>query len=411
MNWTSLTLSALALGFATLSAAAQGPRFGTIKADNVSVMAGTERPDAEIARLDRGAVVEVVSIRGDWAELRLPGGFSVYAMEKVGDRVAIDRKGGPGEGIVVTSGLAIRPRPNRDWPAMGVFQTNVRLEVLREHPGGWLEVVAPRDETVFVASRYVDSTGEQAGLARSFALAASEVESRRAGRVGDAPIAAPAAGERTAAALGADAASKQDEAVELARQARLVELEGQFDSLLAGKPGPEALAALRQRYEEIAREAGPETEVGRAATTRADALRRHERVAASMESVDARIARLENEMGTVDRGYSEELRELREKRKSELSARSGADADARAARFLENGIGQIYRDFGETVADNRGVFMLTKAGERRYRLVSDRYDLGEYRDKTIGITKWTVLEDGANTPWRKVRVERLEVLR
>lgn len=366
----------------------QGVRYGLIKGE-ATARAGADAAAAEVKNLASNSVVEIVSTRGPFTEVRLPEGFSVFASETWKGNPAL-RLDGERRAIVLIGDLPMRVAPQATAISLGNFRRNASLRVLKKSAGGWLEVLAPRNQSLFVASENVVSGGDQASLARQFAARVGEAEAR----------------DGTVVAVG-EAEGPGAEA-----RAALRSLEARYDEVLVGEKSAAELGKLRGDYEALARKSGPDTEVGRAATSRATYLRRRERIASSIENANRSISRLEGQLGEAETGYEEDLLRLRRERRERLVKGTNiVERPKMKARFLEHGIGRLYPDFGETVTNERGVFVLTKAGERRYRVISDRYDLGEYRDKKIGITKWTILEDGSKSPWPKVLIDRMEVLR
>lgn len=374
----------------TSVAQGQGVRYGAIKSAEVGARVATEAKAAEALRLKRGDVVEVVSTRGKVAEIRPAGGFSVYTSETWKGQAAL-RIDDKGRAIVAASDLPMYIAPQATSARLGNFRRNASLRVLGRKAGGWVEVLAPRGTSLFVDANAIDSSADQASLAQRFAA-----------RVGEGEAVGGARRVSVVEAGDAEAGARQS----------LRDLEKRYDMALKGPDSAAGLAQLRAEYESLARKVGPESDVGRAASSRATHLRRRERIASSIENANRRLAHLEGEIGEAEAGYEETLIRMRRERRERIE--KGLTRTPRPepkSRFLQHSIGRIYPDFGETVTQDRGVFILTKAGERRYRLISDRYDLAEYQDKTIGVTKWTILDDGANSPWPKVLVERLEILR
>ena len=388
-----LAVTGILMALTSESVVAQGndakARYASVKSADTPARAGRNDFDAVVLRMAQGDVVEVVATSGTWSEIRIPGGFAAYCKKGENGRVYVDLKK-PGTGLVVIRNLQLRPQPNTSSAPLGRLEANQRLTVLAEQADGWLKVVAPSDETLFVPSALLNGGGDQLRLARTFAdnslsretrLLASGRQSRRAHE-------------------------NRQEKDKLVTELR--SLDQELERTLRSGAEASAFASLRGKYESLARKAAPNSPVAQSAERQAAFVRERENFARSLSSAEDRINRLESEIVSGEQRYEKELTEIRRETKTRIE-KSAKNPKKPRSRFLEHGIGRIYKDYGESLT-GKPVFMLTKAGERRYRLVSDRYDLAEYHSKEIAITKWEMVEDKTGSSWPKVFVKRIEII-
>ncbi|MEE9394590.1 MAG: SH3 domain-containing protein [Planctomycetota bacterium] len=364
-------------------------RYARVKSASTPARAGRNDFDAEIHRLAEGDVVEVVATKGSWAEIRVSGGFAAYCRKSADGKTFVQIKR-PGEGLVIVRDLQLRPAPQVNSKTLGQLSANQRLIVLAEEPGGWLKVLAPRQQTLFVPSALLTKGGDQLRLAQTFADRSLSRETQLL-----------ASGRQSRRALDERQENKRFET-------ELQSLDAELEKTLRSSASASTFAALRGRYQTLARKAGPNSSLAQSAERQAAFVRERENFARSLGSAEQRINRLESELATGEKRYEKELTEIRTETRTRISS-SGRSAKKPSGRFLEHGIGRIYKDYAESLS-GKPVFMLTKAGERRYRLVSDRYDLAEYHSKEIAITKWEMIDDRNGSAWPKVFVERIEII-
>ena len=370
-------------------------RYGVVTPGSVKAMAGPNAYDAEVASLTRGDVVRVVRKNGDWLSVIVPGGVEAYVKGELNGRTYLKLLDS-GEGMVVVDRLQLRPRPNTDWPAMGVLAPMTQLVILGQEEDDWYRVMAPERHTVSVPAEYVDIPTVQDGLAAKFDAAA---KTRRAKTLESAPLV-----RRTL-----ETKRQQDEL-----QDRFDALERRLDAALSGGAGTTELRDIRLKFENLANFAPAGSDLSHQAREKAVYIRERESVAGEMDRAEERIRALERRLEENETKYSSDLTRYRETRRTitETTTESGGAAPAASpkagGKFLRYGIGRVHKDL---VASTTGVdlFVLSKGSEPRYRLISHRYDLAEYYGKRIGISRWKELaDDGGREP--RIEVLRLEII-
>lgn len=361
--------------------------YGVVTGDQVRLRAGAADFHAEVLRYDRGDVVEIVGAEGDWVEVRIPGGFECFAKSGVAGRRYVEQKS-PGEGLVLVEDLQLRPKPTLDYPSMGELRPNQRVIVLDDRGDGWLRLLSPEDETLFVYKTYVKLGDDQGALQTDFAT--------KARRTRDALL--------KSGKLSSQAVARWAD-LEKWRQ----ELESTDRDLDAVRVGADAaqLAKLAKRYENIAANTPEGSDIKSRANERLTWVRTRQDEAEKLAGYEKRIEELRTKMRTNEKTYEQNLKTYT----TEVQKRRDTNAKTKVPEALEFGIGQmrphLFSGLGE-----RSVFTLEKAGKRRYFLVSERYDLSEYSGKTVRVVKWSDAASAADSTsgLRTVRVDRLEVV-
>lgn len=375
---------AIVLLVAIAPVAAQDLRFAVVSHNNVPVMAGPRKPDAQLMKVMSGEIVEYLGESGEFGKVRLAGGTLGYIARGTAKRPYVELDGS-GEAKVLVDRLKIRPHANLDWPPMGTLEPGTRVIVLEEVDAGWLQILAPRDQVVYIHRDYLRLGDDQANLATTFAnsdrtrrtkmLASGKVSSELVARIdGQERL-----DQRLAAAEKAMAEYGRSEGV----TPRLRELEAE--------------------YAAIATEA-PEGSLARATAGERLAFLRDRREAAdAFDQARRRIAEIENDQSRRDVDYQGKLQNFRDAKLKEM-----AEPKARDSRFLPYGIGELHRIF--ITETQRPTWVLSKGLEERYIVTSERYDLSEYHGKTIGITGWEKLGTPKEKDLQRIEITRLEVL-
>lgn len=377
---TSLILAILVLASAL---SAQERSYALVTHNKVSVMAGPNKPDAELGKASSGEVVEYLGSVGDFGKVRLPGGVVGYVARGRAAKPYVELAG-PGEARVLVSRLKIRPQPNLDWPAMGTLEPNTRLIVLEEASEGWLKILAPATQAVYIHKDYLRTGGDQAALATTFA---NSDRSRRESLLASGKLSA----DVLARVRAADAVDD-----------RLKQAEERLAARPAGEEDGATLRQLESEYEAIAA-AAPEGSLARTtAEERLAYLRDRREAADKFDEARRRIESIEKDRAQRDARYQQELSSFRERKEREASEPKTA-----RSRFLQYGIGELHPVLGE---GQRPTYVLSKGLEQRYLVTSERYDLGEYHGKTIGVTGWEMLPTPAGKKLQRVEITRLEVL-
>lgn len=374
----------IALCVSSLPARAQEARYALITHNNTPVMAGPNKPDAELMKVGSGQVVQYLGETNGFGKVKMPGGVVAYVAKGRASQpyVAMDT---PGEARVLVSRLKIRPQPNLDWPAMGTLEPNDRLLVLGEAENGWLKILAPSSQAVYIFKDYLKLDGDQAALATTFANSdqLGRTQLLAAGNISSEVVA------KIEAAGAADA--------------KLKEAESRMAAHASGEKSAASLADLEKEYETIAATA-PEGSLARTTAEERLAYIRDRRAATeSYDEARRRIAELEKERAVRDSRYQKELASFRERKEREMAEPKPADS-----RFLQYGIGELHRVFiGES---QRPSFVIAKGLENRYVVTSERYDLSEYHGKTIGITGWEKLDTPKGKDLQRIEITRMEVM-
>ena len=400
MKFSSTVLSVVLLAVIVAVSAAQQPapqatesstEIGRITHDNVRARAGTADYNAEVLGLGRGDLIEVVGREGDWVEVRVPGGFAAYVKKASKSGRAFVELKGPGEGLVLVDELQLRPKATRDWPAMGELKQNQHVVVLSEEADGWLRVLAPSDESVFVFHRYLEiPAAGQAELRTQFDAQHVEAQGRLLESGG----------------LTKEAMKSIEKADALEVQLKALDVE--LDQALAAEASSAVLTRLRKDYLALAANAGDDEIIAASAREKATYVQRREEVATRFEQARERIDSLEGKLEENEKRYRSDLEQFRAE-KTNPESDAAADKTGAGSRFLRHGIGRIHKLI-LTSADREIVFVLRKGAEERYLLISDRYDLSEYVGQEIGVTKWESLDEISPKKLTRVLVTRLEVL-
>ena len=371
--------------------------YGEVTGQEVRVRAGAADFHAEILRLNRGDVVEIVGRSGDWTEVKLPGGFIAYANRGPANRRYIRKPPTASEGVVLVKDLQIRPKPTVDYPAMGELKQNQKVTVLTivpgNAPGPWYRIFAPDDETVFIYNTYV-RPGDAATLAGRFQAAA---------RIRRASILKSAGLTETGTT---HAQAKQAE--------QLDALDRRLDGNLKGS-GANAtkrsteLGAIRSGYEAVARGAGKDSPAARRAAARLKQIELHERALRQVDQASRKIDDIEARIRRSDEQYAVEMTRIREERMRRIEIEK-KEKEAADSRYLRFGIGRIHPHVVERSPSFAATYTLQKGGKKRYFLISDRYDLQEYVGRTIGVTGWEFVKDAPERSLMTVEVKRLEII-
>ncbi len=358
--------------------------FAHITHRNAPVKAGVGVPDAQIKKSNIGEVVEFFGQKGDYAEVRFPGGVVAFVLEKRGSKtfVKLDDKG---RARVVVERVSLRPHANMDWPAMGTLTANQNILVLDRAKDNWLRVLAPEAVHVFVHKNYVKLAENQTAAATDFRNRDSQAR-------------------RVLISGGKISARMQGELEQTASlENRLNAAESKMATSLSTKPSPTALANLRREFEQIQADAPKDSLVARAAGEKVAYLQGKEDTARRFADADAKIRALEDDRKRRESEYQDDLASFRTKKEAEKAKQLQPKS-----RFLRLGIGtlhKIYLGVGRTPT-----WVLSKAAESRYHVTSDRYDLGEYHDKKIGITRWKIQPPAPGSKLERVEILRLEIL-
>ncbi len=360
---------------------AQATGFGVITADKVRLRGGPGDSFAEILRKDRGDPIQIVGRTGDWVEVRVPGGFPAYVKKGTKGQPYIEVKT-PGEGLVLVDRLMLRPQPTTDFVAIGALRPNQKLVLLTEEKGDWYRVLAPDSETLFVYHTFVKEGDDQGALQTDFTRLAAVARKKLL----------------TDGELSRQAMKRWAEIEKW--QKRLVAADKTLNSTSSKTSDVASLTTLRGEYVAIIAGAPKGCEVIARAEGRKVQLDRKLEMATVLKKANARVKELEEQSKQTDSEYEKALAAYR--------AQAASRPIRPRSRFLEYGIGHLRKDI-LTEFNDKTVFTLTKGGKRLYFLVSDRYDLDHYLNKTIGVVESETIIDDGNSPCT-IRVTRLEIL-
>lgn len=363
------------------NASAQEIGYGVISADKVRLRGGPGDSFAEIMRKNRGDLIQIVGRKGDWVEVHVPGGFAAYVKKGSATQPYVEAKT-PGEGLVLVDRLMLRPQPTTDYVPIGALRPNQKLILLTEEKGEWYRVLAPDSETLFVYHTFVKLGDDQGALKSDFT---------RLAVVGRQKILADGALSRKAVKRWAEIKKWEK---------RFAAADKNLQETSTANPDVVSLKTLRGEYIAIIAGAPKGCEVIARAEGRKTQLDRKLELSTVLEKANARIKQLEEQSKQTDSDYEKALASYR------------AQADSRPktprSRFLEYGIGHLRKDILTEFKDQT-VYTLTKGGNRLHFLVSDRYDLDHYLNKTIGVVESEVIADDGVGP-RTMRVTRIEIL-
>ncbi len=380
-----ILLAALFVGvLGGLSLAQTATLYGVITHRNTPVKSGAGVPDAQLGKAGVGDLVRMFGIKGQFAEIRFPGGVAAYVLEKRGEQQFI-AVGENGRGRVLVGRLSLRPHPNMDWPIMGSLRSNQTVMVLDRVDNDWLRVLAPASTHVFVHKNYVKPAPDQTAAASQFAILDQKA--------------------RLALLKTGNMSSKHVLQIEQedTLQSRFDLAEARMARELAGRPNLETLVSLRTEFEAIGGQAPANSPLSQAAGEKIAYLKGKEDTARRFAAADAQMKKLELDQKRRDAEYARDLQNFRTKKEAEK-----ASAASSKSRFLRLGIGNLHRVY--LGVGTTPTWKLTKGSESRYHVTSDRYDLSEFHDKKIGITKWEMQSPAPGSKLERVKILRLEIL-
>lgn len=363
----------------------EGKSFGLVKADSARVRGGAGDTFPEILTLERGDVVAVVGRSDKWLEVTVPGGFVVYAKKGAGSRNYVDVRDN-GEGLVLVDGLTLRSKASAESGQIGRLDANDRVVCLGED-GEWIKLLAPATKTGFIWADYVADDGDQALLEKDYEL---RDKTRREEILKEGEI------TREAMKKAAEARAMDQKMRDL--DTRLVALMREKDDTLRVN----GLTTLAAEYEEVVARWGAESRHGARAKENAKIARDESAKTKERREVANKINELEGKAKEIDERFKADL----ERHRLSVAARN---TPMKKDHFLFNGFGQLRVDIATKIA-GKPIYTLVRGGKRNYFVVSDRYDLSDYRDLQIGITEWTVEDMPEKLELQTIRVTRLEVL-
>jgi uncharacterized protein YgiM (DUF1202 family) len=378
---TTQPTSAPAAGDTASPTHAETGGYGIVTKDKVRVRGGAGDTYAEVMLLDRGDIVQIVGEKGAWTEVLVPGGFVCFVRKGAADRAYVEVKK-TGEGTVIVDGLQVRPKASLEAAAIGKLELGSRVMVLGEE-GEWLKILAPDAETLFIYTELLTKDGDQEAMARDFELRAAD---RRGELLRQ--------GEVTRAAL-------DRKALLGALDERLTKADDQFIAALKEDERVAPLETVAGEYARIAADAPPETPIKKRAEEKSALAKQEAARARDLNMIGKRMAEIDDQQKKIEAKYAGDL----QKHRDEMNAR---DRSLPKEHFLFNGMGEMRVDV-VTELGSMPVYTLVKGGRRQYFLVSDRYDLGDYRGKTVGVSEW-VIEEKDSLELRTVHVTRLEIL-
>ncbi|MCA9321967.1 MAG: hypothetical protein KDB53_14595 [Planctomycetes bacterium] len=388
----SLTTICLLAALCSLVSAQTAPTlgYGEVTHANVRVRAGMADYHADLDIDSAGFPIEITGWKGDWAEVRMPGGIVGFVHQGRPGRPYIEQKA-PGRGLVLVTDLLLRPRATQDWPDMGRFQPNQDVVMLGSVGTEWYRVLAPDSQRAYIYRQYVRVSPDQA--------AAREAFDRKA-KIAREDL------------LQSGEYSRSDLDVSRTRESRLDRLatiDGQLEALLSqrdGLPQAQEFKTIRERYLSLAKESADDPRIVEEANRKAVYVQGKEEVAEQLAGAEARVNALAERGRTQDIRYTETLSRYREEKTAAISEKRAA---AKSSKYLQYGLGTVRKDVFAS-ASGIPTYILSKASEDRYYLSSLRYDLSEYVGREIGITGWKILTPESTDVLRRVQVTRLEVL-
>lgn len=350
------------LGVAALPVAAIGstPTVGKITGNHVHLRAGPDMKYPILARLDKGALVEIVGARGVWEEVVLPGGFACYVHS------TLVEQHDDGTAQVKGSRVHLRASAGTDLlPLELLVKRGRRLTVLGTK-GEWTEVLAPEDAHLFVYSKLVEDVGS---------LAAHRGEIERAAKIRRKALLSGKSPKVVAAVHQGDL---RNEVVSLGRK------------VMAGEGDAKTLA---KRLKEICSDVDDELTRGYA------------------RSLLAIVSLREK-----SEGLTRELRSVRDKKTKEAAAVAKRLADARSAyraalaqvKQLEKGSRRPFRAMGVMRRDAKG-FYLADGARVVCRLSSHELNLRVYLGQRVGVDGHVSVTDPSSHVTLLV-VDRVEIV-
>ena len=130
------------------------PLVGEVNTDRVNLRTGPSIDYRILRKLQPDEKVVIVHEAGDWFEVRVPGGFVCYILDRLIDRSDAQSF------TVLGNRVNLRPTPATKYHAAGQVRPGDEILVIGNE-GDWAKVVAPPEITAWVNKQYVDIVGPE----------------------------------------------------------------------------------------------------------------------------------------------------------------------------------------------------------------------------------------------------------
>ncbi len=343
------------------------PLVGEVNADRVNLRAGGGRDYRSLRKLEPKEKLIIVAEQGEWFEVRVPGGFTAYILERL-----LDRSGEKGV-TVHDRRVNARPTPATRYFPVGQIERGETFTVL-EVKDGWAKILAPESMTAWVHKPFVTILGPEKDY--EIELAGLAANARTAYLGGEIP-----AEEAAAAAMRLDVEKKFKTAESLYRAQSDIE-------------NPDFSEAITV-YEEVA-EQNVSPELASRAKLRLEGIERESKRLSTIQEVQGIQHQLEERLADVQDQFEESIRKRPE---PTLVIESKPEGE----------IGWVVRNYQFSLLKDAGPeYRLVKGGQTLMHLSSLKYDLKDFADKQVKVTG--ELAEISGVAGRHMIIRKMEIL-
>jgi uncharacterized protein YgiM (DUF1202 family) len=361
------------------------PFMARVVRNDVNVRGGASEAYSPLARLKTGAVVRVTGRAGDWYRVEVPGGLPVWTAQRAGSKEYVKEEA-PGLGVVVARDLQVRGTPNTNEPSLGEFAVGDRLEIV-ERKDEWIKVLRSSAHAGYLAARMVKAAPDAAAATQEFADAETKARETMIAKSSELEATLKTRSEQ-------DARKKK---LDLALERYVVERR---------KPaGERDLREVRAALEAVVAE-GPSSDdpaVAKATATLEDIK--------AIETLEDRLRRAKESHAETER-RAKEARETYDREYEALKRRKEEDAARRERaekKYVAVGFVRLAPPIPGAL-DKAPDYALHRGSQREYYLVSDKYALGDFNGKHVGVLEAEAPEVRPGLPIRVLKVLKLEII-
>lgn len=361
------------------------PFYARVVRSDVNVRGGPSDAYSPVARLKAGAVVRIVGRAGDWYKAEVPGGLALWTAVQGGGKPFVKEEA-PGVGVVLARDLQIRGTPSTDEPPLGEFNPGDRLEIVGTK-GDWANVLMPTKHAGYLAARMTKAAPDGKAAAAEFA---DQDDKERAAR-------------RSQSAALTSTLQKRD--AEAARRKR-AELASERYLSERRKPAAERdVKGAREALEAVVKEApsADDPQAVRAKTMLED-LQAAQALEEQLAKARAAQAEAEKRAKESQLTYDRDIEELKRRKAEEAAQR-----ERREKKYVALGFVRLAPPIPGAL-DKAPKYAIHRGSQREYYLVSDKYDLGDFNGKHVGVLEADAPEDRPGVPLKVLKVRKLEII-
>lgn len=351
-------------------AASEFPLVGEVNTDRVNLRTGPSIDYRILRKLQPTEKIVIVHEEGEWFEVRVPGGFVCYVLDRLIDR------SNPESITVLGNRVNLRPTAATKYHAAGQVRPGDRLLVVGTE-GDWAKVVAPEKITAWVNKRYIDILGPEDDYATELARLSAAARGTYLDKSADPEMAA------------AQAIRKEVED-------DFNETEAMFrDQMASDKP---VLDEPAERYRKLAeQEVVPE--LAERARMRLEAIDRERRTGEAVEQFETVQDDLRRKLAEAQNEFQEATDKVSEEpEKTPTPAKDAGGTIGWIVKSLQ------LNPFDQSLPAHR----LVKGGKTMMLLSSYKYDIADFVDRQVKISGELVALEGTETAHLVIR--KMEIL-